>query len=126
MRRFWSAYQQFLRYCCANCSPRLLQLAALVFLGCTLVLFFLPQRTEWLLLPLLLLLWTLLLLLAQQMFLHQPERKKPDGFFARIHYWLQRGWHQLLLVLFLLLCLLSVAFSLKLAGVILRAILASV
>lgn len=124
MRRFWSAYQQLLGRYCAKCSPRFLQIAALFLLGCTLVLFFLPQRSEWLLLPLLLLLWTLLLLLAQQMFLHPPERNKPDGFFTRVRYWLRLGWHQLMLLLFLLLCCLSLAFSLKLAGVILRALLA--
>lgn len=123
MLGWWTAYQQLLRRCCRWCSARLLQWLAALFFSLTLVLFLLPQRSEWLLFPLLMLLWTLLLLLARQMFLLPPERPQSPGLIARCRYWLSFGWYQLTSLLFLLLCLVALAFSLKLAGVILRALL---
>jgi hypothetical protein len=124
MRRFWQRYQQYLQFCCAWFSPRQLQLLAFVFFGTTVLLFLQPQRSEWLLLPLLLLLWSLMLLFARQMFLTPPAAPATRGFFARCVYWLHLGWYQLMLLLFLLLCGVALAFSLKLAGVILRVLLA--
>lgn len=124
MRRFWQRYQQILQRCCLWFSPRQLQLFALICLSAAILLFFQPQRSEWLLLPLLLLLWSLLLLFARQMFLIPPEHPQAAGFLARCRYWLRLGWHQLMLLLFLLLCGAALAFSLKLAGVILRALFA--
>lgn len=124
MRRFWQRYQQILQRCCLRCSPRQLQFFALLCLTATVLLFLQPQRSEWLLLPLLLLLWSLLLLFARQMFVHPPVLPGTAGFLARCRYWLHLGWYQLTLLLFLLLCGVALAFSLKLAGVILRALLA--
>ena len=69
-------------------------------------------------------LWCLLLLLAKQMFQQVPAAKPLAGLLARLWYWLRFGWYQLMLLLFLVLCLVCLAFSLKLAGVILRAVLA--
>ncbi|MDZ7870334.1 MAG: hypothetical protein U5L02_14270 [Rheinheimera sp.] len=124
MGRFWQRYQQLLQRSCHWFSPQFLQLCAVLLLLGSVVLFLLPQRSEWLLLPLLLLLWCLLLLLARQMFQQVPAAKPVAGLLARLGYWLRFGWYQLMLLLFLLLCLICLAFSLKLAGVILRAILA--
>lgn len=124
MRRFWRSYQQCIRFCCSRVSPRQLQVLALICLTTVLFLFLQPQRSEWLLLPLLLLLWCLLLLFARQMFLQPPADPGTTGFFTRCRYWLLFGWYQLMLLLFLLLCGVALAFSLKLAGVILRALLA--
>ncbi len=124
MRRFWQGYQRILQRCCLWCSPRQLQVLALICLSSAVLLFFQPQRSEWLLFPLLLLLWCLLLLFARQMFLQPPVEPGAAGILARCRYWLQLGWRQLMLLLFLLLCGLALAFSLKLAGVILRALLA--
>lgn len=124
MGRFWQRYQQILQRCCLWFSPRQLQLLALICLGMAVLLFFQPQRSEWLLLPLLLLLWSLLLLFARQMFLIPPVNQGAAGFFARCRYWLHLGWYHLMLLLFLLLCGVALAFSLKLGGVILRALLA--
>ncbi|TXH95343.1 MAG: hypothetical protein E6Q75_10455 [Rheinheimera sp.] len=123
MRRFWQRYQQVLQRCCLWFSPRQLQLSAAFCLTVTVLLFVQPQRSEWLLFPLLLLLWSLLLLFARQMFLEPPANPGVTGFFARCCYWLRLGWYQLMLLLFLLLCVVALAFSLKLAGVILRALL---
>lgn len=124
MRRFWQRYQQALQSCCHWLSPRQLQLLALLCFSTTVLLFLQPQRSEWLLLPLLLLLWSLLLLFARQMFLTPPTEPGAAGFLTRCRYWLHLGWYQLMLLLFLLLCGVALAFSLKLAGVILRALLA--
>ncbi len=124
MIQFWTTYQRLLRRCCRACPVRVLQMLAGLFFCLTFALFLLPQRSEWLLFPLLLLLWTLLLLFARQMFLLPPEPRQTGGFFTRCHYWLRLGWYQLMSLLFLLLCLVALAFSLKLAGVILRALLA--
>lgn len=124
MGRFWQRYQQLLQRCSRWFSPQFLQICALLFLLGSIVLFMLPQRSEWLLLPLLLLLWCLLLLLARQMFHQVPAAKPVTGLMARVGYWLRFGWYQLMLLLFFVLCLVCLAFSLKLAGVILRAILA--
>ncbi len=124
MGRFWQRYQQLLQRSSHWFSPQFLQICALLLLLGTVVLFLLPQRSEWLLLPLLLLLWCLLLLLARQMFQQVPAAKPVAGLLARLGYWLRVGWYQLMLLLFLVLCLVCLAFSLKLAGVILRAILA--
>jgi len=125
MRRFWQRYQQLLQRCSHGCSPQFLQICALLCLLGSAVLFLLPERSEWLLVPLLLLLWCLLLLLARQMFQQPPVPGIKTGVVARIGYALRFGWYQLMLLLFLALCLISLAFSLKLAGVILRALLAS-
>lgn len=124
MRGFWRRYQQLLQRSSHWFSPKFLQICALLLLLGSVVLFLLPQRSEWLLLPLLLLLWCLLLLLAKQMFQQVPAAKPVAGLLARLWYWLRFGWYQLMLLLFLVLCLVCLAFSLKLAGVILRAVLA--
>jgi hypothetical protein len=124
MRRFWRAYQLWLQRCSRCCSPTLLKISALLLFSCTAILFMLPQRSEWLLAPLLLLLWCLMLLLARQMFINPPDSSRPVGLLAQCRYWLRLGWYQLMLLLFLVLCLICLAFSLKLSGVILRALLA--
>ncbi len=124
MSRFWQRYQQLLQRCSHWFSPQFLQICALLFLLGSIVLFMLPQRSEWLLLPLLLLLWCLLLLLARQMFHWVPAAKPMTGLLARLGYWLRFVWYQLMLLLFFVLCLVCLAFSLKLAGVILRAVMA--
>jgi len=124
MSSFWLRYQQGLQRCCTLVSPQFLQLCCLLLSVCTVVLFFLPQRSEWLLLPLLLLLWCLLLRLAQQALRRPPAPPATDRLLARLGYQLRRVWYQGLLLAFLLLCGLCLAFSLKFAGVILRAILA--
>lgn len=124
MLGFWRSYQQLVQRCCRSCSVRQLQILALFCLSLTLLLFVQPQRSEWLLLPLITLLWCLLLLFARQMFLQPPVAPTDSGLLARCRYWLLQVWHQLMLLLFLLLCLIALAFSLKLGGVILRAFLA--
>lgn len=124
MPGFWQRYQQLIQGAVQRLSSRYLQLCALLCLfGCVL-LFLRPERSEWLLVPLLLMLWSLLLLLAKQMFSQPPSAAAGAGLLSRLGYWLRWGWYQLLLLLFLGLCLVSLAFSLKLAGVILRALLA--
>jgi hypothetical protein len=83
-----------------------------------------PQRSEWLLLPLLILLWSLMLLLVKQLGLKAPNKPLMTHWWSRLKYGLNWLWYQLMSLFILLLTLLCLAFSLKLAGVILRALVA--
>lgn len=124
MLHLWQQYQRRLSKLCQYMPQQLLKIIALLSLAGTTWLFLQPQRSEWLLLPLLLLLWSLVLLFAGQAFQHPPQPTVPDGFIARCRYWFYWLYYQFALLFFLLLCLVCLAFSLKLAGVILRAWLA--
>lgn len=71
--------------------------------------------------PALLLLWLLLALLLQQLFHHAPSPRPPKGWLVLLRWRLLQALRQLLALLFLLLLLASLFWSLKLLSVILRA-----
>jgi hypothetical protein len=124
MWQLWLRYQTGLQRCSTWCSVPWLQACSLCCLVCCAVLFIMPQRSEWLLLPLLILLWSLMLLLVKQLGLKAPNKPLMTHWWSRLKYGLNWLWYQLMSLFILLLTLLCLAFSLKLAGVILRALVA--
>lgn len=122
MRRYWQSYEHSVQRLAGHVPLWLADLLSLLVVLSSLWLFWSGRPGETLVFPALLLCWLLTLRVAVLLFRQPLPAPAGTGWWARRRHQLRRGWRQFLLLVFLLLCLLMLAFSLKFAGVILRAL----
>lgn len=121
-RRFWPWYQRTLHQLATQLPLALLDLLLVALVLLTGWLLWQQRPGDLLVLPALLMVWLLTLRLAVQLFRQPLPPRSGAGTLQQLLQRLRQWWRWLLQGLFLLLCLLVLAFSLKFAGVILRAL----
>jgi hypothetical protein len=122
MRRYWQRYQRAVQGLAVRIPLWLTDLLSLLVVMLSVWLFWSGRPADLLVFPAILLCWLLTLRFAVLLFRSPLPAPQGNGWWARWRHQLRRGWRQVLLLVFLLLCLLMLAFSLKFAGVILRAL----